>query len=561
MDRIPKLSASRLALHNELFRQALHGAEDQFSRGSPLAAKWALLAAEMADSIGCDYLMSGELEDILLKIAATIPQPKRGSAAPVRRWLHVFSHAPEIGGHSALAKRWITLDSGEDQHSLITTFQTESDIPESMAAAVLKKHGTVSSVSHIESLVERASHLRSIAWQDADVVVLHTHMWDIVPAIAFGVSGGPPVLFVNHADHTFWVGAAVSDRVINIRESGEEVTRKWRGVQRTCYLPIPLAAPDMPPQSIRHDLCLELGIPSDAKIFLTVGSSFKYTPITDISFIETVREILSQAPNTFLIAVGPSTDHPDWQQARHESKGRILAVGPKENLSPYFDAADVYLEGFPFGSLTALLEAGLAGLPCIRAPQQCPPPFTSDGQALDHLPQPSTLEDYIAKALVLISSSEERASQAAILKSKLEEVHLGSGWQNFLEQLKQDVPGDHNIYAASASPAPSLWNEYWWPFMAQRMNIQPLLFFYVRGHQLGLTPKIGIRLSLLGALSRIREQPKGPPGPISLGLFHKLIAPFAKTLPYGANSKKCLWWPWMTIAYWYGTYFGWRINS
>src|SRR6185437_3034845 len=98
--------------------------------------------------------------------------------------------------------------------------------------------------------------------------------------------------------------------------------------------------------------------------------------------------ILRARPHVQLLAVGPNEDA-RWRDLRAATGGRARALGPRHDLPRIHAAADVYLEGFPVGSPTALLEAGLRGLACVRAPADVPPPFAIDGPALDALAQPT----------------------------------------------------------------------------------------------------------------------------------------------------------------------------
>jgi len=561
MDRIPQLTPQRRALHHEIFHSSLANAITCSEHNVEAAAGWALLSAVIADKMGCGRLMSAELEGLLVKLATRIALPKRGTSSAQRRWLHVFSEVFSIGGHSALAARWIALDSGKDRHSLVTTFQEATDVPRAMYEAIMSKGGTIHTLGGVKSLNERARRLREIAWQEADVVVLHIHMWDVVPVIAFGVPGGPPVLLLNHADHTFWVGSTVADSIINLRRSGQDVAEKWRGVDRHAYLPIPLPVPSDHDPHLGRSIRIELGIPEQAPVFLTVGSYFKYLAIGEINFVDTACRLLKKVPDAYLIAVGPTADHPDWQAARDVTGGRLMAVGPKHDLAGYFAAADVYIEGFPFGSLTALLEAGLAGLSCVRAPIPCPPPFTSDGEALDHLPQPANLDDYIDQAAALATSPISRRSQSKALKEAIERVHLGAGWQSFLDEVKARLPAQHNIYQVSAPIFPPLWEQYWLPYLVRRLGGDPLLFFYVKGHRLGLAPRPSMRMLLAAHKADVPEHPPGTPGPIALGLFRGLIDPIASILPFANSKANHKWWPRLILDYWYGRYIGWRFKA
>lgn len=53
--------------------------------------------------------------------------------------------------------------------------------------------------------MERAARLKKLAYEWADIVVLHMHMMDPIPVIGFGIDGGPPIIYMNHGDHCFWL--------------------------------------------------------------------------------------------------------------------------------------------------------------------------------------------------------------------------------------------------------------------------------------------------------------------------------------------------------------------
>jgi len=208
------------------------------------AALWAHVAAGTAAEFGHSYLCSAALESLLSRLGNGLPSaalPARGGGATHgRRWLHVFSRTVAIGGHTALARRWVMRNPFGERHSVALTFQDAADIDPVFADAVRRSGGAIHSLERTGSLLVRAAALRQLAYEQADVVVLHTHPWDVLPSIVFGVPGGPPVLLVNHADHAFWVGCAISDIVVDIRDSGLALSTSLRGARSSAVLPVPL---------------------------------------------------------------------------------------------------------------------------------------------------------------------------------------------------------------------------------------------------------------------------------------------------------------------------------
>ena len=422
------------------------------------AMSWCSIAAHSAANDGFHgMLASPELEDVLLQVAQRLPV---ALTAPRNllpcRWLHVFSTAYALLGHTKLCREWMKLDAQGQQHSVILLSQ-DGPVPDHLAEAVGLAGGSIVLLDKRKGPVERAQELRAEACRRADVVVLHTHPDDVIAPVAFGVPGGPPVIMVNHADHAFWIGRGVVDLLLDIRESGHSWSLQNRAISRAEIVPIPLSELDTKTadaswrRESRRTVRRELGIPAEAVVLLTIGNSFKYTAIPGFDFCRTAEEILKSCPEVCLVAVGPENAG-RWRAAGKTTNGRLIAVGNQSELSKFHAAADIYLEGFPSGSLTALLEAAQAGLPVVKAPETCELPFRSDGIAISMLAQPTDLAAYKKTVIALVNDPDERRRAGEVASRSVPDHHCGEAWLNYLRVALRRLPGEHTVYH---DPTPS----------------------------------------------------------------------------------------------------------
>lgn len=530
--------------------------------------QWCLAAAGLADVIGCNQLVSSELEELLLAIAKILPvpvvinKPRHGNSG--QRWLHVLSKAYVSGGHTALVTRWIENAPSHERHSLVLTFDDGLSV-EKLSHAVSGSGGTVTALGSIDSFIDRANSLRAIAWHEADIVVLHIHMHDVVPTVAFGIKNGPPVMLVNHADHTFWVGASIADRVINIRESGENFTKLFRGVSRNTQLPIPI--PDdqehsaIFKQTIRSETRTALNIPLSATVLLTIGTGFKYNPIGNIDFLSAILKVFKSTPDIYLVAIGPSSENPLWKNASDLTNGHIMALGQQSDLWKYHQAADIYVEGFPFGSLTALLEAAISGLPCVKAPKICPPPFVSDGISINIIEAPNDIEAYMSTITHLIQNPTERNELGIKLQGSVRNYHhCSDSWVRYLADVNKNLE-KHVIYPLDViHPLDKKSNDYLVQLLHATSQKDTVSHFIEKLKLAKLHPYFDFKISkILFFLSK--EDSACNINNKNMFLIWMLASLFrvpVQTLLNGKTSKLCIFQN--VLAYYYGRFIGWRFN-
>jgi hypothetical protein len=473
------------------------------------AGLWAYVAAGTAAEFGHSYLCSAALESLLSRIGARLPAarlPARvAGASRGGRWLHVLSATGAIGGHTALVRRWVARNPFREQHSTVLTMQAAADIEPGLSAAVRQSGGTVDSLAGAGSLFQRAAALRRLAWEKADVVVIHAHMWDVLPAIALAVPGGPPVLVVNHADHGFWVGTAIADLVVDIRDSGLALSTSLRGVRGSTVLPVPLEDRGPAPHE-RSGVAARLSDPSvlaRGLLLLTIGSSHKYRPFANLDFPETIVRIVDAIPDSALIAVGPPADDPLWQRLADRTGGRVVAVGPDASLAAWHAAADLYLEGFPVGSYTALLEAALAERAFVRKPLLVPVSVLPiDRGSLAAFEPPADADAYVAAAIALAGDPDRRAAQAREARRAVLAEHCGDGWNARLEALQRAIPPEHGVgLAFEPKPMSGPLAEYWASVHAGIVRQSPLAYAEQRAREQGLRPRSDI--AVLDAMRKL----------------------------------------------------------
>lgn len=326
---------------------------------------------------------SQELEDILEECAKNIPNININidlQKSNKRNVLHVLSEGYSTGGHTRLVKNWIKSDP-TSTHYLVTTWQAKT-LPSSLINEIEKNGGKIFSLESIPKFTEKASVLRQIAYGLADVVVLHCHMMDPTPNIAFGVDGGPPIIFLNHADHCFWLGASIADIVVDVSEIGNKLTKSRRGVKKSFILPIPINYTDsnLDKKKIRE----KYGIKDNTKVLLTIANEYKFNSINDIDYCEIVKTLINNTEDTVFMVIGPR-NLGKWNTLSNITDGRFIPLGTKENIDEYYVMADMYLEPFMMASYTSRLNAILCGLPSIKFKNKLYPKITDLFESLELL--------------------------------------------------------------------------------------------------------------------------------------------------------------------------------
>lgn len=384
------------------------------------------------------------------------PLPKTRVSDPLapKVCLHVLSEALPAGGLTAMAQRWMAWD---DEHPIqeVVLLDSSLGVPHELARQVDSCQGRVHCPDPAWGPVRRAQWLRHLAHQRAHLVVLHVDTADVICAVAFGCEGGPPVMLVNHTAHSFWVGVSTCDLVINCRGSSLEMdwTRRHRGAAHQVCVPIPL--PQTLPENLpetqgdqRQRARAAWGLTDDQVVMLAVGSAFKFDATPDSDFVATFERVLTQCPKAVLMVAGFEGDT-RWQLAQAHTQGRLRTLGPlpQSALRQLHAASDLYVEGFPFGTTTALLEAAAAGLPVLLPPQSCPPPFATDGLAIDGLVQrDASWQDYETHCKHLLQDPSLRTAQSARLRTQVLEHHTCAGWRAHLHHALQSLPARHRIH-------------------------------------------------------------------------------------------------------------------
>jgi glycosyltransferase involved in cell wall biosynthesis len=440
-------SRERLEHNHRAFTAAIGRARDHFDEGHLLeAAVHAGVASNLATWMHPSLCASGDLERLSVQIGRAAagepsdvrPRPRDGRVGHV---LHVFSRTLTVGGHTRMVWRWMSLD-GTRRHSVAVTRQGGRPVPSELVAASEATGGRVSVLSRKRGTVlSWARELHELATR-ADVVVLHVDPEDIVPVIAFANrSDLPPILYLNHADHLFWLGVGIADLVVNLRYSGHDLSPKRRGVppERNAFIPIALG--ERVRTMSRSEAKERLGLPSDTVLLVTIARAvkFEYRSDTGESYVDAVLPVVNEFDNVRLILVGPSQEG-DFQRAHDESGGRITALGERTDNDVLLQAADVFIDSYPQMSPTSLLEAGSYGVSLIalNPDVDVSPILYADAPGIDAgLVRARSVDEFRQSLKELIVDPDRRVELGERTRVDIERLHLGANWTRQLEELYQ----------------------------------------------------------------------------------------------------------------------------
>lgn len=398
------------------------------------------MAAQVAWHNHAGFFTSPRLECLLLRLGM---QTCSSISFPVvrktdqRSVLHILTNATGVSGDTRFVWRWIQLDS-DTRHSVALTRQIGTPIPTALQEAVTKNGGFLHVLNQPNlDLLRIASVLRRTA-AGMHAVFVHTYPDDVVPTLAFAAAGtSPPVIMVDQSDHTFWLGTGIADLVLELRDAGKMLSQTARGIfsDRIELLPIPLT--DFPAQRDMVAAKAKLGL-AGKKVLLSIAVGFKYTPLLDPTWQDMILRILDQDTEVVCIVVGPKIADPVWQRASERGNGRLLIPGPTPDTKTYYEAADVYLDSYPFSSNTSLLEAGAHGVPLVGFyPHKTYAAVLCGGAVgLSNVMVVETEPTrYIKQVIELLKDKEARQVLGNKTRERLIELHGSVGWKESLENV------------------------------------------------------------------------------------------------------------------------------
>lgn len=390
--------------------------------------KWLSLAAGVAWAAHPGRFADERLEAVARRAGQRLeplnPAPSEIPGAAItaggrRRVLHVATTVYDVGGHTRLIENWVRNDPGT-LHSLVLLDQQHHRIRAELAARVAASGGELIVLPPRSSLLDRVRRLRHVAHAGYDCIILHHHPHDVVPLVAFATAKGPPVAVMNHADHVFWLGASVADAVIDFRPFGSRLSRERRGARQGLTLPLPLnlSLPALDRAAARA----RLGTAAEEVVLFSMGAAYKYRPTRTQNFFRTLHKVLADNPAARLYIAGVSPN--DLRSFGIPGHERLETLGVVNDPGVYQAAADLYLEGFPYGSSTALFETAALGV--------CPVLMYAPTPQLDHsgeeamkglVASPTDETDYVARLTALINDPAARTQLGQAVAGRIASIN------------------------------------------------------------------------------------------------------------------------------------------
>lgn len=409
------------------------------------AATAAQLAASYAVQWHTGAFRSGELERAIndLGVAALGRQNSgrtRHHGDSDMRILHVATHVGRVGGHVRMIWRWIKEDT-RNVHSVALTRQF-SAIPENLRSAVDESGGRIHLLNKAPGrYLGWARHLRS-RMQAADLVILHSDSKDIIPFLAIaGMQDRPPLVLLQHTDHLFWLGTGVVDAVVSSRISGRNLCILRRGIEAERNLLLPLCLEGIERTRSRAEAKRALGIPAEDILLLSIARGTKYRTVGKKTYADLLVPTLETHPRTRLTVIGPG-GIVDWAEVTGRFPGRIEVLPETPETKTHLEAADIYIDSFPFPSNTSLFEAGMHELPLITYYPFGPgcEVMGADSMGFDEtILRAFTGAEFDSLLANLVADADMRARVGSRTSQSIQDTNFGASWKRAIREIYASV--------------------------------------------------------------------------------------------------------------------------
>ncbi len=316
-------------------------------------------AARFASLCGVARLASPEIERNLRLVAERLDGvgPVDGDGGGT---LLVATELYPVGGHTKVLGRLASMLIDGERVSLVLTRSGNHYVSEELLGSVKASGGEVVMLED-ESRLVRAARLRAMAFA-YDRSILMVHPEDATAVVAFGTARfNKPVFYFNHANHTFWLGVSIADRILDVNKWGVELSCRLRGVNRESIesLGIPVEEKET---HIADGSAVRtaLGIPESGTLVTAAGSPRKFRNFEKWRFGDLINKVLEENQSAHFLVIGAEPGaYPEWQwlSRRFGPRLKLVPQMPYARLLQHFAASDVVVDSFPMSGWTSMMDA------------------------------------------------------------------------------------------------------------------------------------------------------------------------------------------------------------
>lgn len=370
---------------------------------------------------------------------------KRGNG--LENIVHIITESYSTGGHTRAMMNLI--DMTKDQYNNYVIFTNQLNPPSLVRDYLGRNKIEYATLSETPSLVVKSIELRYLCENFADRIVLHIHMDDPVPSVAFSGDFDIPVLLFNHADHLFWIGNNVSDTVLNIRPVALELSNLRRTGKRNELLPIPIGIRKRIEKRLARQ---EVGIPPNKIVIATMASDYKFTPFGQFSITGLIEKIMGvYGQNLVFIAIG-AVPGGNLQPLKEKLGDKVILKGPVDSPNAILSAADIYMDSFPLSSTTSALDAAALGLPVFSLRNPSNPLFGLNDISFLRYPEVSVnFEEAFDRIRPMIEDTRYREELGISMQESVMSDHSSDKWVRKASELYKSTNTHKSAYVRPAN--------------------------------------------------------------------------------------------------------------
>ena len=247
-------------------------------------------------------------------------------------------------------------------------------------------------------------------------IFIHSNPIDIRACIAF-LEIDVDTYFINHSDHSFWLGKNFFKYFIEHRNFGIALTNERRQISKDRIFKVPFYHIVNEDETFKG---LDINI-EDKLVLISGGALYKYYLEPELPLFNHIKDLLLKYENIVFLLCGAGDEKPVKKFIKQNSlQDQFFYLGKRGDFSLLISKADILVESYPYRGGLVTLYAINENIPVLGvSDNETPAGSLNDWYGMKGYEQPKNFKEFINEAELLIESENYRNKVAKAQKADM----------------------------------------------------------------------------------------------------------------------------------------------